>query len=187
MKERYVFLDRDGVINVDSSAYIKDPSEFHFIPESPEAIALLCEHGFKVIVITNQSLIGRKMASQKTLDAIFDKMKKGVQQAGGRILDIFFCPHLPDAGCDCRKPEPGLIFQARDSHEIDLSTTVMVGDSAKDIEAGKNAGCGRTVLVQTGNGIKALDLLQARGTAPDHVARDLYTAAQWIIDQLSQP
>ena len=107
-----VFLDRDGVVNQDSPDYIKSPEEFHFIPQSPEAVALLNRHGFQVILITNQSLIGRGMAPVSTLEAIFDKMKAGVAAAGGEILDIFYCPHTPDGGCDCRKPKPGLIEQA---------------------------------------------------------------------------
>ena len=89
---QFIFLDRDGVINVDSSKYIKNESEFKFIPKSPEAIALLSQNGFDIIVITNQSLIGRKMASQKTLDAIFKKMKDGINKTGGEIKDIFFLP-----------------------------------------------------------------------------------------------
>ena len=90
MTKPVVFLDRDGVINVDSAEYIKTPDEFEFIPKSPEAVARLCSRGFDVIVITNQSLISRKMAAPETLDAIFEKMKNGIARAGGKILDIFF-------------------------------------------------------------------------------------------------
>lgn len=177
---RIVFLDRDGVINEDSSSYIKSPDEFHFISKSPEAIALLCDHGFEVILITNQSAVGRKMITAQTLSAIFDKLKIGVAAAGGKIKDIFCCPHTPDAGCACRKPKPGLIYQAQKKYGIDPAATVMVGDSAKDIECGKNAGCGSTVLVATGNGPSAQIALADRGMAPDHYAKDLYGAAQWI-------
>ncbi|MFH2092342.1 MAG: D-glycero-beta-D-manno-heptose 1,7-bisphosphate 7-phosphatase [Pseudomonadota bacterium] len=186
MSKPVVFLDRDGVINMDSADYIKTPAEFQFIPNSPEAIALLCQHGFNVIVITNQSMIGRNMVTQDTLDAIFNKMKQGVNQAGGRIKDIFFCPHIPGAGCGCRKPEPGLILKARAAYDIDLSASIMVGDSAKDIETGINAGCGKTVLVRTGNGNTALDQLTQKKIIPDHVAADLYTAVQWIINPAQQ-
>ena len=90
-----VFLDRDGVINIDSSKYVKNESEFEFIPKSPEAIALLCKNGFHVIVITNQSMIGRNMVTQRILDAIFKKMKDGVKKAGGDIKDIFFLSRYP--------------------------------------------------------------------------------------------
>ena len=182
MKEYTVFLDRDGVINHDSDAYIKHPDEFHFISKSPDAIALLNAKGFQVILITNQSAVGRGMISRPTLDAILKKMTHGVEQAGGRIKDIFFCPHTPDQGCECRKPKPGMILNAVACHAIDLSKSFMVGDSAKDIECGKNAGCAKTILVKTGNGEKALAALTEKGIAPDYFAKDLYEAACWITD-----
>ncbi|MDD9302883.1 MAG: D-glycero-beta-D-manno-heptose 1,7-bisphosphate 7-phosphatase [Desulfobacter sp.] len=180
-----IFLDRDGVINVDSPDYIKTPDEFHFIPRSPEAVALLTAHGFEVVIITNQSAVGRKMITQKTLEAIFDRMTAGVEAAGGRIKDIFFCPHAPDENCPCRKPLPGLIIQAVDRHRMDLEKAVMVGDSAKDIECGIAAGCANNILVATGNGHKALALLSDRNIIPDFFAQDLYAAATWIISTLA--
>jgi histidinol-phosphate phosphatase family protein len=185
MAEYTVFLDRDGVINHDSDDYIKHPDEFHFIAKSPDAIALLTAKGFQVILITNQSAVGRGMISRQMLDAILKKMIQGVERAGGRIKDIFFCPHTPDQGCDCRKPKPGMILQAVASHGIDLEKSVMVGDSAKDIECGKNAGCNKTILVKTGNGGNALAELTDKGIAPDFLAQNLYDAALWITDNLT--
>ena len=181
--EKIVFLDRDGVINQDSPDYIKCPDEFHFIRGSAEAIALLNDGGFEVIVITNQSIIGRKMADPAVLAAIFNKMKAGVRAAGGQIKDIFFCPHAPDRGCPCRKPEPGLILKAADRYSIDVARTWMIGDSAKDIKAGRNAGCDYTGLVTTGNGLTALKQLEDSGMAPDHVAEDLFDMAQWLVSR----
>ncbi|HCY86625.1 MAG TPA: D-glycero-beta-D-manno-heptose-1,7-bisphosphate 7-phosphatase [Desulfobacteraceae bacterium] len=178
-----VFLDRDGVINQDSPLYIKSPEEFHFIPGSAKAIALLNRNGFEVIIITNQSALGRQMITEETLEAIFDKMTAGVAEAGGSIRDIFFCPHTPDAGCDCRKPKPGLIQKALDRYGIDPAGTVMVGDSAKDILCGLAAGCGRTVLVATGNGAKARQALEEEGIAPDLYADDLLAAARFLISR----
>lgn len=185
MTKYTVFLDRDGVINHDSDAYIKHPDEFHFISQSPEAIALLTASGHQVILITNQSAVGRGMISRQTLDDILAKMTRGVERAGGRIKDIFFCPHTPDEGCDCRKPKPGMIRDAVRCHGIDLANSVMVGDSAKDIECGKNAGCAKTILVKTGKAEKALAALTAKGIAPDFLARDLYEAARWITETLT--
>ncbi len=176
-----VFLDRDGVINKDSAAYIKHPSEFEFIPNSTDAIAHLTQNDFTVILITNQSVIGRKMATTETLDAIFDKLKTGVKAVGGKIDDIFYCPHDPKDNCDCRKPKPGMILDAVQKHGIDLGFSFMVGDSAKDIECALNAGCQKTILVKTGNGMAAHADLSGKGIIPDAFVPDLYAAVQWII------
>jgi D-glycero-D-manno-heptose 1,7-bisphosphate phosphatase len=180
--DRVVFLDRDGVINFDSSNYIKSWSEFKFIPRSIEAIKELTLKGFNVIVITNQSVINRKMVSGKGLEHIHASMKNEVKSGAGLIKDIFFCPHIPEDDCDCRKPRPGLIFNAQKAYSIDLKDAVMVGDSAKDIECARNAGCGKAVLVKTGNGARAEKTLAEKKIYPDHIAQDLYEAVQWIVD-----
>ncbi len=176
-----VFLDRDGVINRDSPDYIKSWSEFEFLPGSLEALKQLTLNGFTIIIITNQSVIHRKMVSRKTLDYIHAKMKAAVQSNGGEIKDIFFCPHIPKDRCDCRKPNPGLIYAAKRRYRIDLETSTMVGDSAKDIECARNAGCGSAILVKTGNGVVAEEMLEERMICPDFVARDLLEAVNWII------
>jgi D-glycero-D-manno-heptose 1,7-bisphosphate phosphatase len=181
MNNKYVFLDRDGVINKDSPDYVKRWSEFKFLPRSIEAIRLLTEHEFTVIVITNQSIINRKMASLEDLEHTHSMMKNAVQEGGGEIRDIFFCPHRPEDFCSCRKPEPGLIFQARDKYQIDLSTSVVVGDSSKDIGCAKNAGCRYAVLVKTGNFERAVLDLEKKKITPGYIASDLYEAAEWII------
>ncbi len=174
---KIIFLDRDGVINEDSPDYIKRPEEFFFIEKSPEAIALLNGFGWEVIVITNQSMIGRGMASLADLFGIFRKMNQGVEKAGGRIRDIFFCPHAPDQGCSCRKPLPGMLFAAAGLYDIDLASSCMIGDSAKDIVTGKGGGCRTTGLVLTGNGKSALAELAAENQSPDYVAADLWDMA----------
>ena len=178
-----VFLDRDGVINHDSPDYIKSWAEFRFIPRSREAIARLTRSGISVIVITNQSAVNRGMISLETLEDMHDRLCRAVTDAGGRITDIFYCPHRPDEHCSCRKPKPGLILAARRRHGIDLSAAVMVGDSAKDIRVGQTAGCGQTILVRTGNGASARQELEATGDNPDHVADDLDRAVSWILDR----
>ncbi len=177
-----VFLDRDGVINADSPAYIKSWAEFHFIPGSLDAIARLTRAGRSVIVITNQSAINRGLVPPSELETMHRRMRQAVCDAGGRITDIFFCPHRPDENCGCRKPRPGMILAARDRYGIDLASAVLVGDSVKDILAGRAAGC-RTVLVQTGNGSTAIQRLKASGQTPDHVAADLGRAVDWILAQ----
>lgn len=178
-----IFLDRDGVINVDSASYIKTPGEFRFIPGSAEAVALLFQRGFQIIVITNQSMINRKISNRENLDAIFAAMKAGIREKGGEIRDIFYCPHAPEEGCSCRKPEPGLIDLACTTYGISPLESFMVGDSAKDMECAHNAGVGKTVLVLTGNGRKALKRLEAKQIKPDFIALDLMDAARWILKQ----
>lgn len=179
--EKVIFLDRDGVINYDSDAYIKCWEEFEFLPGSLKAIAALSAAGYHLILITNQSIIGRGMVPLAGLEDIHARMQQAVAVAGGNIVDIFFCPHRPDDHCDCRKPEPGLIFQAKTRYGIDLPRTVMIGDNAKDVGCGQNAGCGATVLVQTGNGLQAQKELAAMDVQPTAIAADLKAATEMIL------
>lgn len=181
-KKKVVFIDRDGVINFDSPEYIKSEEEFDFIPGSAEAFGILAENGFDAIIITNQSVIGRNLVSPEGLEKIFEKMRRGVSNFGGRILDIFFCPHVPDDRCCCRKPEPGLILEAMERHCVDKSSSFMVGDSLKDLLAAERAGVGKKVLVLTGNGQKTLARIKTGEMRhPDHVAENLLSAVRWIV------
>jgi D-glycero-D-manno-heptose 1,7-bisphosphate phosphatase len=179
--DKVVFLDRDGVINHDSPDYIKSWEEFDFLPGSLEAIRLLTRQGFHLILITNQSILHRGMVPADVLHHIHERLRVAVEAAGGRIEDIFFCPHRPDENCDCRKPRPGLVLQARARHGIDLSRSIMIGDSATDILCGRRAGCGATVLVRTGKGVAAEQELAEQGVRPDAVAADLLEAARMIL------
>ena len=163
---KVIFLDRDGVINHDSPDYIKSWAEYEFLPGSLEALASLSEAGYTLIVITNQSIIGRGMVPLEVLQDIHQRMRQAVAEAGGRIYDILYCPHRPDEHCDCRKPEPGLILQAQARHRIDLSEAIMIGDNAKDVECGRRAGCGATILVRTGSGPQAEKELANWATMP---------------------
>ena len=176
-----VFLDRDGTINHDSPNYIKSRSEFKFIPGSIEAIRLLTLGGFTSIVITNQSALSRRFISPGELDLIHGMMKDAIVSGGGMITDIFFCPHMPNDGCECRKPAPGLLLQAQRKYNIDLSKSIMVGDSAKDIECARNAGCGQAVLVKTGKDDDVEHILKTKLIVADHTAKNLYEAAKWIL------
>ncbi|MBW1847807.1 MAG: D-glycero-beta-D-manno-heptose 1,7-bisphosphate 7-phosphatase [Deltaproteobacteria bacterium] len=182
MKQKVLFVDRDGVINKDSPAYIKSWSEFEFLPRSLGAIRRLTENGFDVVLITNQSAVNRNFISKNDLEAIHIRMKEVIKQNGGEVKDIFYCPHRPEDQCDCRKPLPGLILQAQEAYQIDVGKTMMVGDSAKDIECAKNAGCGGSILVQTGNGITAEKILAEKGIFPSFIVKDLYEAASLLIN-----
>ena len=178
-----IFLDRDGVINVDSPLYIKSWDEFMFIPGSLEALRILNEKKFDVILITNQSIINRGMVPQNVLKHIFLMMNSKIESSGGKITDIFYCPHTPEEGCTCRKPAPGMIHSARIKHSIDLSFAGMVGDSAKDIACARRAQVRYAVLVKTGNFDKAQQELHDLNLQPDRVAQDLYAAVEWIVEQ----
>ena len=185
MLQRVVFLDRDGVINKDSPAYIKSWAEFEFLPGSLEAIRKLTLSGFEIIIITNQSAINRKIITINQLETMHSRLNEAVESNGGKIRDIFFCPHTPEEVCSCRKPKPGLIYRAQKKYQIDLERSAMVGDSAKDIECAKNAGCRYAILVKTGNGMKAENRLTEKAIYPDFVAQDLLAAANWTVRLLS--
>ena len=181
MLRNVIFLDRDGVINQDSPDYIKSWSEFDFISRSVDAVRDLTRNGFTIIVITNQPAIPRKLISPQELEYVHSKMKDDIESKGGKINDIFICPHLPSDGCDCRKPSPGLIYQAQSKYDIDLMASIMIGDSVRDIQCACNAGCGQSILVRTGNGKDAEHILAEAGLYTDYVAKDLYDAAQWLL------
>jgi D-glycero-D-manno-heptose 1,7-bisphosphate phosphatase len=178
---RVVFLDRDGVINRDSAEYVKSWGEFEFLPGSLTAMARLTQAGFSLILITNQSAVARELISRPRLGRLHQRLRTAVAEKGGRIRDIFFCPHHPDEGCLCRKPAIGLLQQAAAKYGLDLSEAIFVGDSAKDIHCARAAGCGQSLLVRTGNGGSALAALQREGERPDHVADDLLSAVDWIL------
>ena len=148
----FVILDRDGVINFETKNYVKSPDEWEAIPGSLEAIARLCRAGIRVVIATNQSGIGRGLFDIDALNRIHKKLIRQTLERGGKIDAIFFCPHAPDARCDCRKPKPGLLLDASNRLGEPLSGIPFVGDSMSDITAAKNAGA-RPILVKTGNGL----------------------------------
>jgi D-glycero-D-manno-heptose 1,7-bisphosphate phosphatase len=150
-----IILDRDGVINYESNAYIKSPEEWQALPGSLAAIAALNRAGFQVVVATNQSGLARGLFNRATLEAIHAKLARELAAEGGELAGIFFCPHHPDDHCSCRKPKPGLFWQIREKYPVDFSTVFFVGDSSTDLEAAKNAGC-KPLLVLTGNGQRTL-------------------------------
>jgi len=171
---KLVVLDRDGVINADSDEYIKSPEEWTPIPGSLEAIARLTQAGFRVVVATNQAGLGRGLFDMAALNAMHDKMHKAVNQLGGRVDAVFFCPHLPDAGCACRKPQPGMLLEIAERFKLPLAGVPAIGDSLRDLQAASAAGA-RPVLVLTGKGKKTLEA----GGLPEgtEIYKDLAAAA----------
>ena len=179
---KIIFLDRDGVINRDSPGYIKSWAEFEFLPGSLDALRLLNTQGFSTILVTNQSAVARNMLTREELEDMHRLMNDEILAAGGKIADIFYCPHMPGEGCDCRKPKPGMIHRAQSKYQIMIEDATMVGDSSKDILCARNAEVGRTLLVRTGNGLSAEAELSDMGITPDFIASDLLAAAHWLID-----
>ena len=135
-----IVLDRDGVINADSSEYIKSPDEWQPLPGALDAIAALTRHGFRVAIATNQSGIGRGLFTRATLEAIHAKLRAAVSAAGGRIASIHYCPHRPDDGCECRKPAPGLLLAAAAEAGIAPASMIFIGDKPSDVGAARAAG-----------------------------------------------
>jgi len=153
---KLIILDRDGVINHDSEQFIKSPEEWKPIDGSLEAIARLNQWGWRVVVASNQSGIGRGLFGMDTLNAINTKMVKSLADVGGRLDAIFFCPHPADSTCDCRKPKSGMFVQIAERFSVDLNGVPVVGDSLRDLQAGIAVGC-VPYLVLTGKGQKTKD------------------------------
>ncbi|WP_439134423.1 D-glycero-beta-D-manno-heptose 1,7-bisphosphate 7-phosphatase [Pseudomaricurvus sp.] len=163
---KLVILDRDGVINRDSDAFVKSEDEFILIDGSAEAIAHLCRNGFTVVIATNQSGIARGYFSTDDLEAMHNKLRTAVSAEGGEVSAIFYCPHGPDDGCSCRKPLPGLIDLIEKEFEVSAAGAPLIGDSLRDLEAGIAKGCD-PILVKTGKGQKTLQKLQEEATNTD--------------------
>ena len=164
---KLIILDRDGVINHDSDAFIKSPDEWRPIAGSLEAIARLGKAGYRVVVATNQSGVGRGLFDLATLAAIHTKMHRAVTAAGGHLDAIFFCPHAADAHCHCRKPEPGMLEEILRRFQVEPQSVTAVGDSLRDLQAAAAVGT-KPVLVLTGKGQKTM---QAGGLPPQTLVR----------------
>ncbi len=181
-----VFLDRDGVINRDSPDYVTAWSQFRFLPGSLAAITALTAADIPVIVVTNQSAVARGLIRPETLTDMHRRLNRIVRHNGGRIQAILHCPHHPDDGCGCRKPQPGMIIEARARYGLDLKQTIMIGDRASDIACGRGAGCGGTILVRSGPQDARPELARL-GIRPDWIVADLAAAVQTILGPQGAP
>jgi D-glycero-D-manno-heptose 1,7-bisphosphate phosphatase len=176
---RYLLLDRDGVINHDSDEFIKSPEEWLPIAGSLEAIALLNQHGYKIVVITNQSGLARHLFDEATLAEIHAKMQKMITEYGGKIEAIYFCPHSDSSGCHCRKPKPGLLEAFAEDYAIDLKTLSFIGDSLRDIQAAQAVGA-NPILVKTGKGRQTIN---DNPNLDIPVFENLYDAAKYLVSR----
>jgi D-glycero-D-manno-heptose 1,7-bisphosphate phosphatase len=176
---KLVILDRDGVINIDSDRFIKTPEEWRAIPGSLEAIATLNQSGYRVVVATNQSGIGRGLLDMAAFNAINDKMTRQLAHVGGRIDAIFYCPHAADAHCACRKPQPGMLREIGRRFNSDLKGLPVVGDALRDLQAAHAVGAA-PMLVTTGKG--KLTLKEEELPESTEVFDDLAAVARHLRD-----
>jgi D-glycero-D-manno-heptose 1,7-bisphosphate phosphatase len=172
-----VMIDRDGVINEDSTDFIKSVEEWRPIAGSLEAIAALHSAGWRVAVLTNQSGIGRGLYDERTLAKIHQHMRERVQAAGGELAGVYYCPHLPEDGCECRKPRPGMFRALERELGVSVRGAPYIGDRSSDIEAAEGVGA-RPILVRTGTGA-ATEALLADRSVP--VFDDLAAAARSLL------
>lgn len=174
---KLIVLDRDGVINADSASFIKSPAEWKPIPGSLEAIARLHQAGYRVVVATNQSGVGRNLFDMDTLNAIHQKMHQSVAALGGRIDAIFYCPHTADANCECRKPKPGMFKRIAGCFNVDMAGVPAVGDSLRDLQAAERVGA-QPYLVLTGKGERT----SAEGNLP--AGTQVFSNLAAVVDHL---
>jgi D-glycero-D-manno-heptose 1,7-bisphosphate phosphatase len=182
-KQPAIFLDRDGVIIENRRDYVRSWADVEVFPQALEALATLSRSSYCVVMITNQSAVGRGHISAETAAAINDRLLAVIRAAGGRVDAVYMCPHDPAAGCSCRKPRPGLLLRAAEDLRLDLSRSLMIGDALTDIQAGQAAGVARAILLRTGRGRDQERLPEAASLAPFAVYDDLLEA----LDFLSEP
>lgn len=169
-----IFLDRDGVLIENRSDYVRDWSQVKIYPDTIRALSLSAIKNYKVVIVTNQSVVGRGLISLETADEINSRLVNYILHHGGQIDAVYMCPHKPDDGCSCRKPNPGLLLQAAKELSLDLPRSWMIGDAWSDVLAGQSAGVRLAILLKTGRGRE--QLLQSR---PENVTNHL------ILDNLT--
>jgi D-glycero-D-manno-heptose 1,7-bisphosphate phosphatase len=185
---RAILMDRDGTIS-EEVGDLSDVALLRLIDDSAEAVRKANEAGFQTVVVTNQSGVARGILSEDLVAEAHDRLRELLGEHGARLDGIYYCPHHPEAGgaryrkaCDCRKPLPGMLRRARDEMGIDLPSAYMIGDSMRDVAAGRAVGA-FTILVLTGFGRKQLERRSEWSVRPDRVARDLRQAVEWILDR----
>lgn len=182
-----LFLDRDGVIIENRPDYVRRLEDVTFIPRAVEALVKIHATPFKIVVVTNQSAIGRGIITPEIAETINAKVQEHLLRLGGRLDAIYVCPHTPDDNCDCRKPKPGLILRAANELSIDLSHSFMIGDALDDVRAGQNAGIPNTILLRTGRGKEQILLPRPQDLKAFIVCDDLLAAVEHFQDHLLNP
>lgn len=178
-----IFLDRDGVIIENRPNYVRSWADVTLYPQALSVLAQLHELPYKLVIVTNQSVVGRGGISLAAAQEINERLVDTIVEAGGRIDGVFMCPHTPQDNCECRKPRPGLLFQAAQALAIDLSSSWMIGDALTDVMAGKAAGVRRTALVLTGRGEAQAEQPEADRISPFSIYEDLSAALGELLDR----
>lgn len=184
MKQPAIFLDRDGVIIENCSNYVRSWDDVVLFPEAIEALAAIRDSAYRIVLVTNQSAVGRGHITIETASAINDRLLSLIHDAGGRVDEVYMCPHGPDDGCGCRKPLPGLLLRAAEELDIDLPQSVMIGDAVSDIQAGQAAGVREAILLRTGRGRDQEQLAAATSLGPYLIFDNLADALHYLIKPL---
>jgi len=163
-----IFLDRDGVLIENRSDYVRDWSQVNIIPEAIRALSLTQARNYKIVIVTNQSAIGRGLVQPEKADEINRQLVNLIQHNGGQVDGVYVCPHKPDDNCFCRKPKPGLLLQAANELSLDLQRSCMIGDAWSDVQAGQRAGVLHKIILKTGRGTE-----QLLGPRPEEIAGSL--------------
>lgn len=180
-----IFLDRDGVINVGVHGdYIRNVSQFQWLPGVPQAIAGLSKAGWPIVVVTNQSGIARGLYTMADVNEIHQRIRSEVQQHGGDITAFYVCPHRNEDNCACRKPLPGLLVQASRDYDLDPSRSYFIGDTEIDARAGRAAGC---AVITVTSGLTPVEDVKRWASPPDHLFNTLMEAAEWTCAHGSDP
>jgi D-glycero-D-manno-heptose 1,7-bisphosphate phosphatase len=178
-----VFLDRDGVIIENRPTYVRRWEDVHIFPQALNALRMAAELPFKIIIVTNQSAVGRGIISLEAAEAINSRLVREIEAGDGRVDGVFMCPHAPEVGCLCRKPQPGLLLQAAKAHDLELTRSIMIGDALTDLEAGRMAGARVSALVKTGRGTDQIALPEADSYRPFPVYDDLFEALKCLLEE----
>lgn len=182
MKQPAIFLDRDGVVIENCSNYVRSWADVELFPQALEALAAVRDTPRRIVLVTNQSAVGRGIISREAAEAINEQLLAEIRRAGGRIDAVYMCPHGPSDGCDCRKPRPGLLLRAAAELDIDLPRSIMIGDALSDVEAGQAAGVGQSILLRTGRGRDQERLPAAAALPPFGVHDTLADALRACLD-----
>lgn len=182
-----LFLDRDGVIIENRANYVRSWSDVSIFPQALTALSRLGNWPGKIIIVTNQSVVGRGLIPRQRADDINERLVAEITRAGGRIDAVYMCPHAPTDDCECRKPKPGLLTKAAEHFDIDMQVSIMIGDALTDIDAARAAGVNLAALVRTGRGREQMKLPPALEMRPFPIYDTLSDALLALIPSQSQP